>query len=502
MILSKVLEGVAVTKMFQTTFGQMVVTHEVEVPGIQYDSRKVHQGDLFVAIRGSAADGHQFIPVAVQQGAKVVVVEDDAAIPDSFFMHAGVTKVVVGDSREALARISTNFYGHPSRRLRLVGITGTNGKTTTTHLIKSILEAHGERVGLIGTIEHMIGSEKIPATHTTPESLELNQLLRSMVDRGCSAAVMEVSSHALALKRVAGLEFAVAGFTNLTQDHLDFHGSMEEYFKAKSLLFEMLSPGAWAATNLNDLYGERIVGNTEAKVLRYGTSPLAEVAATDISLAMSGSRCRVVYQGATHELESSLIGRFNVHNILGAYATGIALGIPHATIARGISSLKGVRGRFEQIQSPKDWTAVIDYAHTPDALENCLRAIHEILPADSSSRIITIFGCGGNRDRGKRPTMARIATELSDVTIITSDNPRKEDPQAIIDEVVQGVAQGKRYLTEVDRRKAIVLGLKMAAPGDVVLIAGKGHETYQVIGETRTHFDDREEVEAFIRNAP
>lgn len=502
MTLSQVLEGVTVTKLFQTMYGKMVVTHEVEIRGIEYDSRKVARDDLFVAIRGTGSDGHAFINAAIGKGARAVVMENDAAAPDSLFMHAGVVKVVVPDSRKALAEIAANFYGHPSRQLLLIGVTGTNGKTTTTHLMKSILESRGDRVGLIGTIEYKIGDETISATHTTPESLELNRLLAAMVSKGCSAAVMEVSSHALAMHRVHGLDFSVAAFTNLTQDHLDFHGTMERYFQAKQTLFSGLDENATAVTNADDEVGMKMIEGTKARELTYGTSTTADVRVEDIRLDVRGSSFTVAYRDERHEIASSLTGRFNIANIAAAYTAGIALGIPADTIRTGIKNLRSVRGRFEQIISPRGWTAVIDYAHTPDALENCLRTIHDILPDRASHRIITVFGCGGNRDKGKRPTMGAIASSRSDVTIITSDNPRKENPEAIVDDISAGLVRGATVYREVDRRKAIAMSLNMARKGDVVLIAGKGHEDYQVIGETKHHFDDREEVERYIGTHP
>lgn len=501
MVLSKLLEGVPVIKMFQTLYGRMVMTHEVEVSGIQYDSRYVQRGEMFVAIRGSTTDGHAFIGMAISRGAAVVVVEDDNALPDSYFMHAGVVKIVVGDSRVAMAVIASNFYNRPSRRLRLVGVTGTNGKTTTTHLIKSVLEKTGEKVGLIGTINYTIGTETVAATHTTPESVELNRLLTRMVAQDCTAAVMEVSSHALSQKRVHGLEFSAATFTNLTQDHLDFHGSFEEYFKAKKILFDQLSPDATAITNVNDDRGMDIVRDSRARMLSYGLSDAADIRAADITLTVNGTNCVIMYSGARHRVTSPLIGRFNVFNLMAAFATGVALGVPGAAIAQGLAGAAPVRGRFERIQSPFGWTAIVDYAHTPDALENCLRAIREVLPPDRSGRIITVFGCGGNRDRGKRPIMGRIASSLSDITIVTSDNPRNETPGTIIEEIVAGVDPRSNVVAEVDRRAAIHRALNSAVAGDVVLIAGKGHETYQVIGEKKQHFDDREEVENFIRGA-
>ncbi len=494
------LTGVSVTKIFQMLYGRLALTSDIEVSGIQYDSRRITQGDLFVAIPGTVVNGHRFIDDAIRRGASVVVMSDDAAVDDAYFLHNGVSKVVVPDSRKALATIAANFYSHPSRQLRLVGVTGTNGKTTTTYLVKSILEAHGEKVGLIGTIQYSIGQETLSAVHTTPESLELNQYLAAMVSRGCSAAVMEVSSHALALSRVFALDFSTAVFTNLTQDHLDFHGSMEEYFKAKKLLFDGLTSDARAVTNVDDRYGMSIVEGTHAHTVTYGTIPEAQVRAAGVMMQMSGMKFTISHDNVTTTIQSSLTGRFNVANISAAYATGLALGIPERTIASGIAQMKSVRGRFEQITSPRGWTAVVDYAHTPDALENCLRTIHDVLSSSRKGRIITVFGCGGNRDRGKRPLMGKIASSMSDMTVVTSDNPRHEDPMAIINDISAGMTSGADSIVEPDRRKAIHQGLALAGPGDVVLVAGKGHEDYQVIGSARVHLDDREEIEKFIRN--
>jgi UDP-N-acetylmuramoyl-L-alanyl-D-glutamate--2,6-diaminopimelate ligase len=499
MVLLELLEGVPVIKLFSSMYGKMVLTQDISVHSIQYDSRKVGHGDLFVAITGMAVDGHAFVGSAIDRGAVAVVMQNDQTLPDPFFMHAGVVKIVVPDSRKALARMSANLYGNPSRKLRLIGVTGTNGKTTTTHLIRSLLEADGMKTGLIGTIGYMIGEESLPATHTTPESLELNELLALMVNKGCSAAVMEVSSHSLALSRVFGLEFSGACFTNLTQDHLDFHGTMDEYFKAKRILFEGLSPDACAVSNADDPYGKKNLEGTLARTLTYSRVGPADVQARDVRLGVAGINLSVTYKGRIQALESRLTGGFNVENILAAYTTGIGLGIDGKCIRTGISHLPVVRGRFEQIVSPAGWTAVVDYAHTPDALEKCLRTIRDLLSPEKPGRIITVFGCGGNRDRGKRPKMGRIASELSDITVVTSDNPRKEDPGTIIDEVMAGVRSGATVHREEDRRAAIGKALAMARPGDVVLIAGKGHEDYQVIGERKHHFDDREEVENVIR---
>lgn len=501
MKLSTLLEGVPVSKRYEAFFDKQNAIRDPEIRGVQYDSRKVRPGELFVAIRGAALDGHRFIQDAVQNGATAVLVEDDGAADDSYVHRADVAKMVVPDTRRALALVSGNFYGHPSQKLRLIGVTGTNGKTTTTFLVKSILEAHGEKVGLIGTVHYMVGEGVSPAVHTTPESLELNQLLTAMVDRGCTAVVMEVSSHALALRRVYGLRYAAAVFTNLTQDHLDFHGSMEEYFKAKKVLFDSLLGDAVAVTNSDDVYGEKIVGDTPARKLLYGMGEHAQVRAQDVRMDVSGLGFSIMDGGAKQYVRSSLTGMFNVANITAAYAVTRAIGVAAATAVSGIEQVDLVPGRFQQVASPAGWTAIVDYAHTPDALENCLKAIHDILAGSRTrGRVITVFGCGGNRDRGKRPIMGRIASRLSDVTIITSDNPRGESPEGIIKEIKKGVDPGADVQMEVDRRVAIRKALAMARPGDVVLIAGKGHESYQVVGSVKTHFDDREEIETFIRD--
>ncbi|MBI1803267.1 MAG: UDP-N-acetylmuramoyl-L-alanyl-D-glutamate--2,6-diaminopimelate ligase [Ignavibacteria bacterium] len=487
--------------MFQTLYGQMVVTHDVEVHGIQYDSRKITHGDVFVAMKGTGQDGHAYITDAISKGAKVVVLQDDAALSDSYFMHTGVAKVVVPNTRIALAQIAKNFYGKPASRLTMIGVTGTNGKTTTTHLITSVVESGGMKTGLIGTIEYVIGGESFPATHTTPESLELNELLAQMVERDCTAAVMEVSSHALHQHRVEGVPFRIAVFTNLTQDHMDYHGSMEAYFNAKKILFEQLSPESWAIVNLDDPYGRRFLESTRSRTISYGIQvAAADVKATQVSLSMQGTGMTIVHGREETPITSPLIGGFNVSNILAAFSAGIALGIPKSTIRNAIHSMKSVRGRFEPVVSPNGWTAVIDYAHTPDALEKTLGAIKDMRSsATNRGRTITVFGCGGDRDRTKRPKMAHIATTLSDITFITSDNPRHEDPDVIIEETKFGVVPGKEVYTETDRRKAIAKALARAVPGDVVLIAGKGHEDYQIFGDEKIHFSDREVVEEFIR---
>lgn len=499
MKLSQLLEGLTVSKLFQTMYGQMVVTHEVEIDKVQYDSRRIRQGDCFIAIKGTASDGQTFIQSAINQGAKVVVLQDDKVLPDALCMHASVIKVVVPDARKALAIISANYFGHPSKKLKFVGITGTNGKTTISHLVKSILEAGGEKVGLVGTIEYKIGEQIIPATHTTPESLELNELFALMVENNCTSVSMEVSSHALDQSRVYGLDFDVAVFTNLTQDHLDYHVTMKNYFEAKKILFTYLKPSNCAVINQDDQWGIQLLGSVGAKKISYGINSAANVFAREIKLSINETVFVVNSSQPECTVSTPLIGMFNVYNVLAAYATGIALGLSQDQILGGIRNLKNVRGRFERIASPAGWTAIVDYAHTPDALENCLKTIHDVLPKINRGRIITVFGAGGDRDKTKRPIMGKIVSDYSDLVIVTSDNPRTEVPETIINDILKGINHRANVLREVNRQSAIEHAIKSAQRGDVVLIAGKGHEDYQIIGKEKKHFSDREIVENFLK---
>lgn len=471
----------------------------VEIRGIAYDSRRVQEGDLFVAIKGLNVDGHRFVPEAVLTGAIAVVLEDDI-LEDGYFIERGVAKILVADSRKALAIISSAFYGFPSKKLKLVGVTGTNGKTTTTHLVKSVLESAGLKTGLIGTINYVIGDEVIPTGQTTPEALELNLFLSKMVEKGISACSMEVSSHALALDRVYGLDFDVGVFTNLTQDHLDFHQTFEAYFQAKKILFDSLKQSAYAIFNIDDPNGERIVSDTKATKLSYGKSERADVRVIDINMNFDGTK--IVVQTPTKdalEIHSKLIGEFNVYNILSAVAVGYALGIKYEDIKNGIENLENVKGRFEKIISPDGYTVIIDYAHTPDALEKCIDTILRLRKQVGGGKLITVFGCGGDRDKGKRPIMGRISTEKSDITVITSDNPRFEDPEKIISDILEGVKKDSVYYIFVDRKEAIERALEMAEKGDIVLIAGKGHEEYQIVRDVKIPFSDSQVVFEFFQ---
>jgi len=481
---------------------------EADLSRPQYDSRRVQPGDTFVAIRGFAADGHTYIPQAIAQGAKAIVLEEDSAFSLEDAKRQNVARLLVKNSRRALAVLSEQAFGSPSAKLRMIGVTGTNGKTTVTNILRQLLTARGEKVGLIGTIGIYIGEKEIPATHTTPESREISELLARMVAEGITTCVMEVSSHALALERVTALDFDIAVFTNLTRDHLDFHHTMEEYLAAKQKLFDGLKDTAVAITNVDDAHGFTIVEKTSANVHTYGIrqpddrspmeSPRADLVAYDVDLSEEGAAFRVEkrYSEERAIFKSPLAGAFNVENIMAA-VSALYFGVEGCSLevlADLIREIKPARGRFDRIKLHHGATAIVDYAHTPDALQNMLETLRSIRHPEA--RIITIFGCGGDRDRGKRPKMGEIASKLSDFVIITSDNPRSENPQAIIDDILTGVESSVRSNIgiELDRSKAIHLGLSMANGRDVVLIAGKGHENYQVIGTEKHHFDDREEV--------
>jgi UDP-N-acetylmuramoyl-L-alanyl-D-glutamate--2,6-diaminopimelate ligase len=501
MILSELLNGVSVSKLFQTMYGKMVLTHDVVIDKIQYDSRKINRNELFVALRGTAVDGHKFIQDAIHSGAKAVVMQDDNALSDSFFMHQGVLKIVVPDTRKALSLISANYYNHPSKKLRMIGVTGTNGKTTTSHIIKYILEeaekhSSNGKIGLIGTIENKIGDDVMPSSLTTPESLEINEFLSKVVDRKGSAVVMEVSSHALQQNRVYGIDFDAAVFTNLTQDHLDYHKTMGEYFNAKKILFQNLSEKAVAVSNADDQYGETILQSTVATKFTYGIDTDAVVKAENITLELEETSFDVSFEGKKFRISSPLIGRFNVYNSLAAIAASLALNVDVSIIQQAMNTLPPVRGRFERISALKGFTVIIDYAHTPDALEKCLNAIDNLRRKNKSKhgRIITVFGAGGDRDKTKRPLMGKVASEFSDLVIVTSDNPRTEDPYQIIKEITSGIKESTEYMQEVDRKRAIEKALNLANASDVVLIAGKGHEDYQIIGSDKIRFSDYEVV--------
>ncbi len=458
---------------------------DIEVSGVTHDSRRTKPGSIFVALHGLTADGVRFAPQAIANGAAAVVAErpPDAAPP--------VPWLVVHDARLALALLAAEFYGHPSRQMQVVGITGTNGKTTTAYLLSAIFEAAGVRCGLMGTVKYRIGDREFEATRTTPEAPDVQDLIRQMVEAGCGACAMEVSSHALALRRVDGMQFAAGVFTNLTRDHLDFHADMEDYFAAKRRLFDMLPGGAPAVVNVDDPRGASLVDRTRNPVT-YAIGKPADVTPGPLSFSLDGLRFDVRTPAGVVPVRSNLVGRPNVYNILAATGTATALGLPLDAVARGLAQLPGVPGRFEIASSTEDdITVVIDYAHTDDALRNLLETARPLAP----ERLITVFGAGGDRDRTKRPLMGMVAARLSDMVVITSDNPRSEDPMRIIDEVMRGVRAELRQgateaLTVIDRRDAIRQAIERARSRDVVLIAGKGHEKYQEAGGRVFPFDD------------
>jgi UDP-N-acetylmuramoyl-L-alanyl-D-glutamate--2,6-diaminopimelate ligase len=468
---------------------------DVPCTGITHDSRRVTAGSVFVALKGLKRDGAAFAAQAVAAGAGAIVSEQGA--PDA----SPVPWVVVPDARVALARLAAEFFGHPSREMAVIGITGTNGKTTTAYLLHAIYEAAGVPCGLLGTVKYRIGGREVEATRTTPEAPELQDLMRQMVAAGCGACVMEVSSHALALHRADGIRFAAAVFTNLTRDHLDFHADMDEYFSAKRRLFEMLPDGAPAVINVDDPRGASLAESVHRPVT-YGIHKAADVMPGPLSFSLSGLDFEIrLPQGVVHA-RSRLVGRPNVYNILAAAGTAAAAGLPLDAIERGLDRLQGVPGRFELASGASDdITVIVDYAHTDDALRNLLETARPM----ATRRLISVFGAGGDRDRTKRPLMGMVAARLSDLVVITSDNPRTEDPMRIIDEVRRGADAEVRQsnaaiVAEIDRREAILRAIGMAGPGDVVLIAGKGHEKYQEVGGRTLPFDDvavaREALEA------
>jgi UDP-N-acetylmuramoyl-L-alanyl-D-glutamate--2,6-diaminopimelate ligase len=460
---------------------------EREIAGLSYDSRRVTPGMVFVALPGLNADGHEFIMNAIERGAAAVICEQNG------FVSPRTTKIKVADAREALAKAAASFYQHPSSKLKVVGVTGTNGKTTVAFMIKEILQAASIRAGLIGTIRYEIGDRILTARRTTPESLELHEMMAQMVRAECRACVMEVSSHALEQKRVNGIEFDVAIFTNLTQDHLDYHGTMEAYFQAKQKLFTGLhqsaKPGA-AIINIDDAYGERLAHEVHPEImLTYGLDEAAKIRASQIQLGRDSTRMLVETPAQSFPCCIPLIGRHNIYNALAAIGAGLALNVDVAAIQTGLSGMPKVPGRLESIAMGQPFGVLIDYAHTDDALRNVLTTVREI----TSGRLILVFGCGGNRDVGKRPRMGAIAARLADLTIITSDNPRKEIAATIALQIEEGYrsirADGSRI--EEDRSRAIDDAVRAAKPGDTVLIAGKGHETYQEFENTVVPFDDR-----------
>ena len=464
---------------------------EADITGVDIDSRRVTAGHLFVAIRGTQTDGHQYIEKAVEQGATAILCEK---LPHT--LADGVTYIQVPSTEAAVGIVATTFHGRPSEHMKLVGVTGTNGKTTIATLLFHLFRRLGHKCGLLSTVCNYIEDEAIPASHTTPDAIELNRLLERMMQEGCEYVFMECSSHAIAQQRIGGLTFAGGIFTNLTRDHLDYHKTVENYRNAKKMFFDVLPRNAFAITNADDKNGLFMVQNTKATVKTYSVRQMADFRARIIECHFEG----MYLEMDGREVGVQFIGKFNVSTLLAVYATAVMLGKQPDDVLVVMSTLKSVAGRLEPISSPEGWTAVVNYAHTPDALENVLRAIHEVL--DGKGQVITVCGAGGNRDKGKRPLMAQEAVKQSDRVIITSDNPRFEEPQDIINDMLAGLdaKQMKKVLTIADRREAIRAAAMMAQKGDVILIAGKGHEDYQEIKGVKHHFDDREEVRIIINN--
>ena len=489
-------DPITLTQLLAALRGQVEVleqrgTVSRPVHAITDDSRAVTDGSLFVAVKGERVDGHGFVEQAITAGALAVITQAPVA-------SGSVSFVRVADSRKALGLLGSRFHGDPSARLKMIGVTGTNGKTTTTYLCKALLEGIGRRVGLIGTVGYQIGQETLPAPHTTPGALDLQALLAKMLEGGLTAAVMEVSSHALALDRISGCEYDTAVFTNLTQDHLDFHHTMDEYFEAKLRLFTGLvggkKAGKRAIVNLDDPRGATIRAACPVPVWGYALKNQADLKAERVHLSLAGTTFTAATPAGSFTVDSRLVGEHNVYNLLGAIGVALHEGAMTDQIREATAHITNVPGRFERVSSGQDFTVVVDYAHTEDALLRLLTAAQAL----KTDRIITVFGCGGDRDRGKRPKMGRAAVECSDVVILTSDNPRTEDPMAILQEVEIGVrdALARRnhvqYRLVPDRREAIGAAIREARRGDMVLIAGKGHEDYQIIGTKKFHFDDRE----------
>jgi UDP-N-acetylmuramoyl-L-alanyl-D-glutamate--2,6-diaminopimelate ligase len=459
-----------------------------EITGIVYDSRQVQPGFLFTAIKGTHQDGHQHAKSAVEKGASALLVEvfqDEISVP----------QIKVPNSRKGLAEVANIFFDHPTRKLKLVGVTGTNGKTTTTYLCEAIFAASGLKTGVIGTIQYKVGEKLYECKNTTPESLDVLHYFKEMVDSGVGACAMEVSSHALDQGRVHGLLFDAVVFTNLTQDHLDYHKTMEAYYMAKAKLFTEISleKNPKGVVNVDNEYGRKLLRDTRIPILTYGIDG-GDVRAKDISIDWNGTMFFATTPEGDFPVTLKLSGKFNVYNALAAIATGIVLKIPLHIIQKGLKEAEQVRGRFEKVDAGQDFVVIVDYAHTPDGLENLLQSARYL----TQGKLIVVFGCGGDRDRGKRPQMGRIAETYADIVVVTSDNPRTEEPIAIIGEIEAGMSQP--HYVEVDRKKAIETALLLAQKGDCVVIAGKGHETYQIFKDKTIHFDDREVVLDFFKD--
>ena len=486
---------------------QIVGDTSVDVHAIQFDSRKVEAGDLFVAQAGTSVDGHTFIASCIDKGARVIVLDNADYLPSA--PKNDVTFVLVKNSDEALGFLAHQWFGRPSEKLTLVGVTGTNGKTTIATLLYEMVRAMGHKAGLLSTVIYYVDGEAFPSTHTTPDALALNALLAQMVEAGCEYAFMEVSSHSIAQERIAGLQFNGAMFTNLTRDHIDYHKTFDNYRDTKKRLFDGLAKSAFAVTNADDKNGLVMTQNTRAKVITYSTQTMADHRGKILEEGFEGMLLSIDNQ----EVFVPLVGRFNVSNLLCIYSAALCLGFDKLEVLRVLSALKPVNGRFETIRSPKGWTAIVDYAHTPDAVDNVIQTIREILDSKKkinsaainaqsaqTAKLITVIGCGGNRDKGKRPMMAQIAKHGSDQLILTSDNPRDEEPADILRDMAAGLTNDELRSTLIieDRESAIKTACTLAQANDVILVAGKGHEDYQIIKGVKHHFDDHEVVKSCL----
>lgn len=481
MELKKLLGAIQATKV--------VGASEIEITGVNIDSRQVAPGHLFMAMRGTQTDGHAYIAAAIEKGATAVLCEE---MPTE--QVAGITYIVVSDSEEAVGKVATTFYGNPTSKLKLVGVTGTNGKTTIATLLYDTFRYFGHKVGLLSTVCNYIDAEAVPTEHTTPDPITLNCLLNRMVQAGCEYAFMEVSSHSIAQKRISGLTFAGGIFTNLTRDHLDYHKTVENYLKAKKLFFDELPKEAFSLTNIDDKNGLVMTQNTRSKVYTYSLRNLSDFKGRVLESHFEG----MLLEFNNREVAVQFIGRFNASNLLAVFGAAVLLGKQEEEVLVALSTLHPVAGRFDTIRSPQGYTAIVDYAHTPDALINVLNAIHGVL--EGKGKVITVVGAGGNRDKGKRPIMAKEAARESDRVIITSDNPRFEEPQDIINDMMAGLDANdkKKTLCIADRREAIRTACMLAEKGDVILVAGKGHENYQDVKGVKHHFDDKEELKIMM----
>ena len=470
-------------------FEYIINKKNLEINNINYDSRSVKKNGLFIAIEGFDTDGHKYIDEAIAKGAKVIVIEKNL---DNYLEN--IIYVKVTDSRKAMAYISAEFYGYPQKDLKLIGVTGTNGKTTTTNLIKTILENAGYKTGLIGTIGNYINKKEINSSRTTPNSMELNKLFYKMKKQGLEYVVMEVSSHAIDLKRIFNLEFEIAVFTNISRDHLDYHKTLENYIKVKSKLFKKVKDKGYSIINIDDDSANEMINNTEAKVIKYSIDKKSDFQAKNIALNTNGVSFEI--SDFKKRINLNITGKFNIYNALAALAVASVLNIDYNKIKNGLEKIKGIPGRFELIKENQNFTVIVDYAHTPDGMDNVLKTIEDL----AKKRVIIVFGCGGDRDKDKRPLMGKIALKYGDYILITTDNPRSENPKSIIKDIERGLTNNKsKYEIIIEREKAINKSIKMAENNDIIVIFGKGHETYQIFQDKTIHFDDREVAREAIR---